>query len=88
MTPRTGKSSQYRYYTCSTKARQGKSGCSGLNRIIRSHFICTNCGSENVFMLGVSPGDFQGDGLTLVLPKWKLSFSNLFVTELAAAALL
>ena len=30
MTLRTGKGSQYRYYTCSTKARQGKSGCSGL----------------------------------------------------------
>jgi site-specific DNA recombinase len=30
MTLRTGKGSQYRYYTCSTKARQGESGCRGL----------------------------------------------------------
>ena len=32
MTLRTGKGSQYRYYTCSTKARQGESGCRGLTR--------------------------------------------------------
>jgi hypothetical protein len=45
MTLRTGKSSQYRYYTCSTKARQGKSGCSGLtvpmdklDRAVADHF--------------------------------------------------
>ena len=31
MTLRTGKGSRYRYYTCSTKARQGESGCRGLN---------------------------------------------------------
>jgi site-specific DNA recombinase len=30
MTLRTGIGSQYRYYTCSTKARQGESGCRGL----------------------------------------------------------
>lgn len=30
MTLRTGKGSRYRYYTCSTKARQGESGCRGL----------------------------------------------------------
>jgi site-specific DNA recombinase len=29
MTVRTGKSGRYRYYTCSTKARQGETGCSG-----------------------------------------------------------
>src|SRR5271154_1873562 len=29
MTLRTGKSGQYRYYTCSTKARQGVTGCRG-----------------------------------------------------------
>jgi site-specific DNA recombinase len=29
MTLRTGKSGQYRYYTCSTKARQGNTGCKG-----------------------------------------------------------
>jgi site-specific DNA recombinase len=29
MTLRTGKSGRYRYYTCSTKARQGDTGCSG-----------------------------------------------------------
>src|SRR5499427_5635894 len=29
MTLRTGKSGQYRYYTCSTKARQGETGCKG-----------------------------------------------------------
>src|SRR6202011_4677594 len=29
MTLRTGKSGQYRYYTCSTKARQGETGCQG-----------------------------------------------------------
>ncbi|MBS0222347.1 MAG: recombinase family protein [Proteobacteria bacterium] len=30
MTLRTGKGSRYRYYTCSTKARQGAQGCRGL----------------------------------------------------------
>jgi site-specific DNA recombinase len=30
MTLRTGKGSQYRYYTCSTKARMGETGCRGL----------------------------------------------------------
>ncbi|WP_245269240.1 zinc ribbon domain-containing protein [Rhodomicrobium udaipurense] len=29
MTLRTGKSNRYRYYTCSTKARQGETGCVG-----------------------------------------------------------
>jgi site-specific DNA recombinase len=29
MTLRTGKSGRYRYYTCSTKARQGETGCLG-----------------------------------------------------------
>jgi hypothetical protein len=29
MTLRTGKSGRYRYYTCSTKARQGDTGCTG-----------------------------------------------------------
>jgi DNA invertase Pin-like site-specific DNA recombinase len=29
MTLRTGKSGRYRYYTCSTKARQGETGCVG-----------------------------------------------------------
>lgn len=29
MTIRTGKSGRYRYYTCSIKARQGETGCSG-----------------------------------------------------------
>jgi DNA invertase Pin-like site-specific DNA recombinase len=29
MTLRTGKSGRYRYYTCSTKARQGETGCMG-----------------------------------------------------------
>ena len=29
MTLRTGKSGRYRYYTCSTKARQGETGCKG-----------------------------------------------------------
>ncbi len=29
MTLRTGKSGRYRYYTCSTKARQGATGCRG-----------------------------------------------------------
>jgi site-specific DNA recombinase len=29
MTLRTGKSGRYRYYTCSTKARQGDTGCRG-----------------------------------------------------------
>jgi site-specific DNA recombinase len=32
MTLRTGKSGQYRYYTCSTKARQGETGCKGRTR--------------------------------------------------------
>ena len=29
MTPRTGKSGKYRYYTCCIKARQGETGCKG-----------------------------------------------------------
>jgi site-specific DNA recombinase len=29
MTLRTGKGNRYRYYTCSTKARQGETGCVG-----------------------------------------------------------
>src|SRR5919198_458864 len=29
MTLRTGKGGRYRYYTCSTKARQGETGCAG-----------------------------------------------------------
>jgi Recombinase zinc beta ribbon domain len=29
MTLRTGKSGRYRYYTCSTKSRQGETGCKG-----------------------------------------------------------
>lgn len=29
MTLRTGKGGRYRYYTCSTKARQGETGCTG-----------------------------------------------------------
>ena len=29
MTLRAGKSGRYRYYTCSTKARQGETGCTG-----------------------------------------------------------
>src|SRR5271165_1821831 len=29
MTLRTGKGGRYRYYTCSTKARQGETGCNG-----------------------------------------------------------
>ena len=29
MTLRTGKGGQYRYYTCSIKARQGETGCRG-----------------------------------------------------------
>jgi hypothetical protein len=29
MTLRTGKGGRYRYYTCSIKARQGETGCSG-----------------------------------------------------------
>lgn len=44
MTIRTGKSGQYRYYTCSIKARQGETGCSGrsipmdkLDRIVARH---------------------------------------------------
>jgi hypothetical protein len=47
MTPRTGKGSAggvYRYYTCSTKARQGKTGCEGrsipmdrLDQLVANH---------------------------------------------------
>src|ERR1700684_2370886 len=29
VTTRTGKSGRYRYYTCSTAARQGETGCKG-----------------------------------------------------------
>jgi DNA invertase Pin-like site-specific DNA recombinase len=44
MTLRTGKGGRYRYYTCSTKARQGETGCSGrtvpmdkLDRVVADH---------------------------------------------------
>jgi site-specific DNA recombinase len=44
MTLRTGKSGRYRYYTCSTKARQGETGCRGrtvpmdkLDRLVADH---------------------------------------------------
>jgi site-specific DNA recombinase len=44
MTLRTGKGGRYRYYTCSTKARQGKTGCPGctvpmdkLDRVVADH---------------------------------------------------
>jgi hypothetical protein len=36
MTLRTGKSGRYRYCTCSTKARQGETGCRGRSRDDRS----------------------------------------------------
>jgi site-specific DNA recombinase len=44
MTLRTGKGGRYRYYTCSTKARQGETGCTGrtvpmdkLDRVVADH---------------------------------------------------
>ncbi len=44
MTLRTGKGGSYRYYTCSTKARQGETGCKGrtvpmekLDRLVADH---------------------------------------------------
>jgi hypothetical protein len=44
MTLRTGKGGRYRYYTCSTKARQGETGCSGrtvpmekLDNVVAEH---------------------------------------------------
>src|SRR5450631_2043324 len=44
MTLRTGKSGRYRYYTCSTKARQGETGCKGrtvpmekLDKLVADH---------------------------------------------------
>jgi site-specific DNA recombinase len=44
MTLRTGKGGRYRYYTCSTKARQGETGCPGrtvpmdkLDRVVADH---------------------------------------------------
>ena len=44
MTLRTGKGGRYRYYTCSTKARQGETGCKGrsipmdkLDNLVVSH---------------------------------------------------
>src|SRR5712691_926743 len=41
MTLRTGKGGRYRYYTCSTKARQGETGCLGrtvpMDKIGRAH---------------------------------------------------
>jgi site-specific DNA recombinase len=44
MTLRTGKAGRYRYYTCSTKARQGETGCTGrtvpmdkLDRVVADH---------------------------------------------------
>src|SRR4030088_2765304 len=47
MTLRTGKGGRYRYYTCSTKARQGETGCRGrtvpmekLDRLVAEHLEC------------------------------------------------
>ena len=44
MTIRTGKSGRYRYYSCSTAARQGETGCKGraipmekLDDLVASH---------------------------------------------------
>jgi site-specific DNA recombinase len=44
MTLRTGKGGRYRYYTCSTKVRQGETGCKGrtvpmdkLDRVVADH---------------------------------------------------
>jgi site-specific DNA recombinase len=44
MTLRTGKGGRYRYYTCSTKARQGETGCRGrtvqmekLDKLVADH---------------------------------------------------
>jgi hypothetical protein len=44
MTLRTGKSGRYKYYTCSTKARQGETGCKGrtvpmakLDHVVAEH---------------------------------------------------
>jgi site-specific DNA recombinase len=44
MTLRTGKGGRYRYYTCSTKARQGETGCTGrtvpmhkLDNVVAEH---------------------------------------------------
>ena len=44
MTLRTGKGGRYRHYTCSTKARQGETGCKGrtvpmdkLDRVVADH---------------------------------------------------
>ena len=44
MTIRTGKGGRYRYYACSTKARQGQTGCEGrsipmdkLDDLVASH---------------------------------------------------
>src|ERR1700694_2497988 len=39
MTLRTGKGGRYRYYTCSTKARQGETGCVG--RTVPMHKLDT-----------------------------------------------
>ena len=39
MTLRTGKGGRYRYYTCSTKARQGETGCAG--RTVPMHRLDT-----------------------------------------------
>ena len=39
MTLRTGKGGRYRYYTCSTKARQGETGCAG--RTVPMHKLDT-----------------------------------------------
>jgi site-specific DNA recombinase len=39
MTLRTGKGGRYRYYTCSTKARQGETGCTG--RTVAMHKLDT-----------------------------------------------
>jgi len=41
MTLRTGKGGRYRYYTCSTKARQGETGCKGrsipMEKLVAGH---------------------------------------------------
>jgi hypothetical protein len=68
MTLRTGKGGRYRYYTCSIKARQGETGCSGRSIRCRNStpssatILRTGCSSERLEIPGLDPRSTRGAG--------------------------
>jgi hypothetical protein len=69
MTLRTGKGGRYRYYTCSIKARQGETGCSGrsipmpqLDAIVCDHIENRLLQPERLEDSGLDPRSTRGAG--------------------------